>query len=229
MIVPLVAEETWLEQLRRVPEWGSPPVSTCVIAPHPDDETLAAGGLICRLRSLDVPVSVVAVTDGENAYCDTQGLDLIREPEQTAALRLLGVSPRNIMRLRKSDSGVTGQETELTDAFRTAFANVRHIVAPWPYDYHPDHEACGRAAAVVAAEMEIPLTWYFFWTWHRGTPDVLRDLQLVKLPLTPHEQQAKREALLCHTSQLYREGGDPILPENLLAPAYRPFEVFLPA
>jgi LmbE family N-acetylglucosaminyl deacetylase len=47
-----------------------------VIAQHPDDETLATGGLIARKTSKDIPVHVVAVTDGENAYSDRVSTNL---------------------------------------------------------------------------------------------------------------------------------------------------------
>ncbi len=229
MIVPLTAEDTWLQHVSPIAEWTPPLVKTVVVAPHPDDETLAAGGLIAHLRGKGVPVSVIAVTDGENAYDNTRDLNLIREPEQTAALARLGVSEQNIVRLRRTDSGLHAEEAELIEDLRSAFRDAGHILAPWPHDYHPDHEACGRTSAVAAAEQKIPLTWYFFWTWHRGTPADLSGRTLQKLTLTVEEQEARQEALLCHASQLHRETNDPILPENLLAPARRPFEVFLAA
>jgi hypothetical protein len=48
---PVTGETTWLELLARKAEWGPPCIPTVVISPHPDDETLGAGGLIasqCR-------------------------------------------------------------------------------------------------------------------------------------------------------------------------------------
>jgi hypothetical protein len=38
-----------------------------VIAPHPDDETLAIGGFISPQTAKGAPICVVAVTDGEKA------------------------------------------------------------------------------------------------------------------------------------------------------------------
>jgi hypothetical protein len=49
----MVAEETWLEALSAILLWDPPQQPTIVIAPHPDDQTLDAGGLIaaqCRKR-----------------------------------------------------------------------------------------------------------------------------------------------------------------------------------
>ncbi|WP_369010244.1 PIG-L family deacetylase, partial [Salmonella enterica] len=38
------------------------------MAPHPDDEVLACGGLMCVATDLGLEVMVVAVTDGEACY-----------------------------------------------------------------------------------------------------------------------------------------------------------------
>ena len=68
MIVPLLGETGWARTLEQASAWIPNPVPTVVVAPHPDDETLAAGGLIAALTSRGIPVTVVAVTDGEHAY-----------------------------------------------------------------------------------------------------------------------------------------------------------------
>lgn len=104
-----------------------------------------------------------------------------------------------------------------------------HVLAPWTGDFHPDHEACGRAAQKVAQHVGATLTFYFFWTWHRGTPQLLRDLPLRALDINADHQRAKLKALSQYRSQLEHPSGEPILPNNLLWPARRSTEVFLPA
>jgi LmbE family N-acetylglucosaminyl deacetylase len=233
MKTSIVDESVWVERLRNLPRWNPPLVDTLVIAPHPDDETLAAGGLIASLCAQGVKVSVVAVTDGENAYETTDGerqcLRVTRELEQTQALQRLGVPAAAIHRLRLTDSGVADQETQLTDCLLPLISAKTHVIAPWQNDFHPDHEACGRAAEAVARVRGAKLSYYFFWTWHRGTPKLFDALSLVSFPLTEEECDAKWEALMCHVSQLEREDGNPILPLNLLDPARRKYEVFLPS
>lgn len=44
-----------------------------VVAPHPDDEVLGCGGLIAAARAAGVPVLIIALTDGEQAYPDEPG------------------------------------------------------------------------------------------------------------------------------------------------------------
>ncbi len=229
MIVPLTCDEEWRGVLRRVPAWQPPDTGTIVIAPHPDDETLGAGGLIATLRKGGIDVTVVAVTDGENAYRDAVGLAAIRRHEQEEALRVLGVDATRIIRLCLPDRGVALHESHLVDLLLPLAATGRHIVAPWTGDFHPDHEACGRAAQEVARRVHVTLSFYFFWTWHRGRPELLSDLSLGTLQLDTSAISMKTEALRHHRSQLAHSSGNPILPEYLLGPALWPFEVFAAA
>lgn len=228
MIIPLVGETDWEAELHGIPLWQPPAVPTLVIAPHPDDETLAAGGLIASLRERNVPVGVVALTDGENAYAGELGLGAVRAEEQTEALLRLGVPATGIHRFRLPDSDVSACEVELSEKLELVVKGAGHVVAPWPHDFHPDHEAAGRVTKALCEKHGVPLTFYFFWTWHRGTPDLLRSLPLRRLELTPAQQHAKRSALSCHSSQLEHHSGEPILPADLLLPAWRSFEIFLP-
>ena len=229
MIVPVVEEAAWMTMLASLPAWDPPAAPVLVIAPHPDDETLAAGGWIAAQRSRGTVVTVAAVTDGENAYPGSPGLAALRIGEQTGALARLGVQAENIVRLGLPDSDVSACEQQLVRQLLPLVSAGTHIVAPWRGDFHPDHEACGRAAEQVAYQVGAQLTSWFFWTWHRGAPDLLRGLPLCAFPLDRELLLAKHEALLCHRSQLAHASGEPILPPSLLAPAKRPFEVFLPA
>ena len=228
MIVPIVSESAWIPRLADLPTWEPASKHTIVIAPHPDDETLGAGGLISLLRSRGVEVTVVAVTDGENSYPNMQGLAAIRELEQGNALARLGVGSSHILRLRLPDSRVSDYEAELLNGLLSVVHTESQLIAPWKHDFHPDHEACGRAAEMAAAQRRASISSYFFWTWHRGDPGSLAGLPLLSLPLDAAERRAKLEALSFHRSQLQHESGNPILPEDLLEPARRSFEVFLP-
>jgi LmbE family N-acetylglucosaminyl deacetylase len=226
-IVPLTPEAEWLTILNDFPHWVPPLVPTVILAPHPDDETLGAGGLIAHLRQRNVPILVVAITDGENAYSDSVGLGDLRVPEQVEALRRLGVSEASILRLNLPDRDVSEHEEKLVELLRPRLSAGTHLVAPWPRDFHPDHEATGRAAELIAAELGLELSFYLFWTWHRGVPGVIAGLPLVALHLTDSERDIKLHALEAHASQFVHAGGQPILSPALLAPARRGFEVFI--
>ena len=230
MIISRVGEDVWSDALAELPLWIPSSGPLLVVVPHPDDETLGAGGMIAahQRREDAHEITVVCVTDGENAYehDDAAALAAVRQAEQEAALARLGVAPEHMLRLRMVDSGVSEGEVDLTDRLIELATPETTIVAPWEHDFHPDHEACGRAAAIAAQRTGATLLSYFFWTWHRGVPEDLAGLKLVKFALNQDLLQTKLEALREHASQLARAEVAPILPERLLGPARRRFEVF---
>lgn len=229
MIIPLSHEADWQPLFSVARAWDPPRAGTIIIAPHPDDETLATGGLIRSQTSKGLDVKVIAVTDGENAYSDSTGLAAIRQDEQEKALHTLGVGPANIIRLRIPDCDVSQHISALVETLVPLMSEETQIVAPWPGDFHPDHEACGRAAQQAAELTGAKLTFYFFWTWHRGTAALLQSLPIRSFALTHAQQCVKLEALKHHHSQLEHPGGEPILPDCLLWPAKLPFEIYLSA
>ena len=226
-IVPLTPEAEWLPAFTNLANWNPPFVPTLVLAPHPDDETLGAGGLIAKLCRAEVPVAIVAITDGESAYAGTHDLGDIRVREQAEAVQRLGIRERMIHRLHFPDRDVSNYEDQLVALLLRLVTPDTHLVAPWQHDFHPDHEAAGRAAARVAQLRNVPVTYYLFWTWHRGNPSMLDGLPLTKLSLTESELRTKLHALRAHTSQFEHPNGQPILSPELLLPAQRSFEVYI--
>src|SRR6201996_5368876 len=75
-------EANWLSFLDNVPYWRPPALATIVVAPHPDDETLGAGGMIAAQCEAGVPVFIIAVSDGEAAYQNFPDLAALRRAEQ---------------------------------------------------------------------------------------------------------------------------------------------------
>ena len=64
-----------------------------VIAAHPDDEVLGAGGTILKLINADVDVEVLIVTDGSSSqYQDDREILEKKHDESARALKKLGVS-----------------------------------------------------------------------------------------------------------------------------------------
>jgi LmbE family N-acetylglucosaminyl deacetylase len=231
MIVPLALEPEWESVWNSAKSWRPPQIPALVIAPHPDDESLAVAGLISTLVSTGVPVQVIAVTDGERAYGNQPEADLaeVRRAEQTAALQQLGIKSSDIVRLGLTDSHVANEQKSLLQQLLPLVSKDTQVLAPWTGDFHPDHEACGRAAREVARLTGAALTFYFFWTWHRGKPSLIQGMPLRSLPLSPLQQQAKHAAIGQHRSQLMHLSGEPILPDQLLWPTRRSTEIFLPA
>jgi N-acetyl-1-D-myo-inositol-2-amino-2-deoxy-alpha-D-glucopyranoside deacetylase len=99
------------------------------VHPHPDDESIACGGVIARYGAEGVRTVVVTCTGGE-AGENLAGIDLGDEPlvehrrrELDEAVRLLGVSRHE--RLGFRDSGMVGTpENEHPDCFHRAPLDV---------------------------------------------------------------------------------------------------------
>ena len=123
--------------------------SAVVVAAHPDDEVLGAGGLISLLAASRARLRLVAVTDGERSHrghASPASLARRRTAETAAALRALGARAVEVIRLRLPDSGLAGREADLTTALAPLIRGFDLCLAPWVGDLHPDHEAAGRAA-----------------------------------------------------------------------------------
>jgi LmbE family N-acetylglucosaminyl deacetylase len=74
-----------------------------VVAPHPDDEVLIAGGVIVRARAARRTVDVVVVTNGDWAG---EAAGLVRERESVEGLAVLGVPEAAVRFLGYPDGGL---------------------------------------------------------------------------------------------------------------------------
>jgi len=85
-----------------------------VIAPHPDDESLACGGLISAACAAGRRVKVVVVSDGTGSHPRSRvyprmRLRTLREEEARRAVCALGLAPRHLTFLRLPDRFVPHQ------------------------------------------------------------------------------------------------------------------------
>lgn len=117
-----------------------------VFAPHPDDEVLGCGGLLALLLDAEVPVQVVVVSDGGQG-----GDPQTRERESVAAARALS-APNAALQpkfWRLPDRGLVADDA-LIDRMRMAIADsgADWVLAPSPFEIHPDHRAVAVAAAL---------------------------------------------------------------------------------
>lgn len=234
---PGTSEAVWAgsDRLGGLAELDLPEVArVLVVAPHPDDEILGAGGLLQVLHGRGVAIEVCAVTDGEQGGPGVGDPAAVRAREAHRALEALGLPAPGCAvrtRLRIPDGGVSRAAGRLEAALAERLGPDTLCVAPWAEDRHPDHEASGRAAARAAAGAGSPLLAYPVWAWHWADPagDDLPWDAARRLPLTRRQVARKRLAIAAHRSQLAarRPGDPPVLPPPVLAHFRRGFEVYL--
>jgi len=205
--------------------------SAVIVAAHPDDEVLGAGGLISVLAASRARLRLVAVTDGERSHrghASPAALARRRTAETAAALRALGAAAAEVVRLELPDSGLLTRQDELVAALAPLVTGFDMCLAPWERDKHPDHEVAGRAARHAGAG---PLYYYPIWMWHWATPADPRVPwdRALRIPLPPGAAARKRAAITCFASQTRDRGHGlgPVLPPGIIAHFTRAMEVLL--
>lgn len=192
-----------------------------VVSPHPDDETLGAGGLIYTWARRRLPVTVVCVTDGEAACPEVAGLAAIRQEEFRRALHCLGADAARVVRLRLPDGrareGYELLEEALSFLISGSASGDTMLVAPFEADGHPDHDIAGLVATEVGHRHGVAVAGYPIWAWDHGTPAIFAARHVVGFSLSPAAREAKRRAIQCYVSQLRDRPGGPIVPAHLLA------------
>lgn len=211
-----------------------------VLAAHPDDETLGAGGLLSRASTAGVPVTIVVATDGEGSHPGVEGIAARRRGELEAAVD--EVAPRaDVRMLHLPDGGLREHRDELTRAVGAVLAETAPpgavlVVAPWWGDGHRDHRIAGEVAQSFASD-DVDVRGYPIWFWHWGDPastdTASTDTASTDtaswsvLPLSEDDRRRKAAALAHMTSQTL--GDEPILHAGMRAHFEREVEVFIGA
>ena len=189
-----------------------------VLAPHPDDETLGAGGLIQEALALDMPVRVCFFTMGDNdeiAYLFTRrhpdstpgaarALGGHRQNEAAAAARQLGLPTNDVVYLGYPDYGT---------------------LAIWEKHWRtvpPFRSVLTRAAAVPYDRALTPGSAYAGEDILDDLEEVIRDFRPTHVLVShPADHNVDHRALhLFARVALWNLAGDGIAPELLAYPAH---------
>ncbi|MFC9250793.1 PIG-L family deacetylase [Amycolatopsis thailandensis] len=196
----------------------------CVVAAHPDDETLGVSGLLQRLHARGAEIRLIVATDGEGAFPgssagERRALGARRRVELLEALRCQGLGDVEPVWAGLPDSALADHETELTGLVRDLAADSELCLAPWPDDPHPDHRVAGRAA-FRAAPLGAHRWSYPIWLWHLGTPDDPGTpwARATRFRLDDGSAAVKAKAIQAFPSQLEPgpRGEEPILTPEIL-------------
>lgn len=189
-----------------------------VVAPHPDDESIATGGLLQVARAAGAACRVLLVTDGDNnpwpqrwqekhwhiGPVERARWGARRRAEALAALQLLGLRPDDVRCLGLPDLGLTQALMSGTpDVVAALHAQIdefepTRLVLPALEDRHPDHSALDvlLRLALLRHDGPVPPLVAF------GVHGTVHAADGVTLALTPEQCDIKRAAIQKHTTQM---------------------------
>ena len=188
-----------------------------VVAPHPDDETIATALLIQQVKAAGGDVHVLLLTAGDNNPWPQRWLerrwhigDVARRRwgrrryvEVVAALKSLGVAESALRFLAWPDLGVTDRllrtPHKAVSAIAAAIAEVRPSLIAFPAleDRHPDHSAAHILVRLALRNQTgAPRLWTYL---VHGSVSASVGIDLHG---TDAQQHGKRTALSAHRTQL---------------------------
>ena len=213
----------------------APTARLVVVAPHPDDEVLACGGLLSMHAESGGAVLLVAVTDGEASHRGStvwtrSELASRRCSERVQGLERLGLPAAQIERLALPDGHLAEHMAALRSRLLALLQPDDVLVSTWPHDGHPDHEAAGRAARLACRAVGCVFMAAPVWMWHWAAPADPRVpwTRLRALPLSAAVVARKLSALAAHRSQLAAADGstEPVLGRAIRSRAGWPCEYY---
>lgn len=194
-----------------------------VIAPHPDDETIATGLLIQQVRAAGGAVRIVLLTHGDNNPWPQRWLERRvwigrkdrkrwgrrRHEELLQALACLDVPAQALQSLGWSDLGVTDRVLHARDASVAELAAAIDqfaptlVTAPALTDRHPDHAAAHVLVRLALAVLTTPPRLQVYLVHGRVADG---EQVAIEVPPTPGHAARKHAALAAHRSQMALSG-----------------------
>lgn len=193
-----------------------------MFAPHPDDESLAAGVFLQRAVAAGAGVRIIYGTDGEKNCWPQRVLELKvrirendrrrwgarRQAEALAALRVLGIRGDQVEFLSLPDQGVTDlllrgcHDTVRCLADKIISWHPTHLLIPSASDTHPDHSGLAVLLRIAFDDFlprhhRIQRLEYLIHGASATFAQTARDLAQSDL-----EVQAKQRAIACHVTQV---------------------------
>jgi LmbE family N-acetylglucosaminyl deacetylase len=195
-----------------------------VVAPHPDDESIATGELLQHVGAAGGTAQILLLTDGDNNPWPQRWLERRlsigeaerrrwgqrRRTEVGQALRRLGLSPQALHAQGLPDLGLTGRlcgdMAGMLDLLGARLDDYRPNLIAFPAlaDHHPDHSAAHVMTRLAVAR------------WRDGSPRLLSYLvhghatdtgAAIALPASAELHTNKLTALGEHLSQMALSGG----------------------
>jgi LmbE family N-acetylglucosaminyl deacetylase len=180
---------------------------TLIIAPHPDDEILGAGGTIARLAAAGNEVYVAVVTEGKPPQYPREMVAQVQAEARTAHA-LLGVKETFWLGLPAAALSETAHSTVNAALFDIVMqVRPQTVLVPFIGDMHVDHQLIftstlvasrphhpGYPELILAYETLSETNWNAPYLTPAFTPNVFIDIS--------GQLESKLEAMQCFASQL---------------------------
>lgn len=188
-----------------------------IVAPHPDDESIATGGLIQVARAAGAAVRVIVLTDGDANVWPQRWVEkrwridvaararwgARRREEARRAMRVLGLNDGDAVFLGLRDLGLTEllmrADASILVRLRAEIAEFAPtcLVLPSPADRHPDHSAANILVRLALHDIDSEFPRLLEFAVHGGAEeaDAVCDLN-------DSERRCKRAAILAHATQM---------------------------
>lgn len=188
-----------------------------VVAPHPDDESIATGGLIQAAHAAGAAVRVIVLTDGDANVWPQRWIEkrwridaaararwgARRREEAREAMRVLGLDAGASVFLGLPDLGLTDllmrADATVLAALRQEFAAFAPtcVVLPSLADRHPDHSAANILVRLALPGIDAKFPRLLEFAVHGGVAE-----GGVACELDGGRQACKRAAILAHATQM---------------------------
>lgn len=200
-----------LDQVRKLPDVFRGLCRIAVLAPHPDDESLACGALLAQAFT-STGAHVICLTDGSASHPGSQEwsstrLAKNRKAELTDAIKCLGGSVADLTWLGMADAKLyladpVAVAADITEAI--ANSGAEHVFAPSPHDHHEDHKVTASVAEEIR-RLRPDWSFYSYPVWSRWDDTEFAQNIVQYDPYfleTADWQKKKRAAITAHQSQL---------------------------
>lgn len=193
-----------------------------LIAPHPDDESLACAIALQAAARAGAAIRVVYATDGDNnpwpqrfierkwriSQADRLRWGKLRQQEAQAALVTLGLRAEDACFLGWPDQGLTDllmrDQASMLSTFRGLIDDFgpTDIVFPSTADAHPDHNALAVLLLLILRQLPAETAPESAWQFavHGNNPAFFANAH--PMGATPSEKATKVKAIACHQTQL---------------------------
>lgn len=217
----------------------SGPGDVLVLAPHPDDETLAMGGAIAALSASGRKVHVAVVTDGTRSHPNSRShpaevLAALRRREVGEAVNILTLGRSTPLWLGYPDMAAPEDEMEferIATRLAATMTDVRAVWTTWNGDPHPDHQRVWRLGQSLAHRYGV--RFFACPVWGRvQLPATDLPSEVLRFP-TGRFRGLKARAVAAHASQmtdLIRDDPEGFrMPPDLAAHFIDSDEIFIPS